>query len=211
MPLESPHRTDLTASRPCRESFYWAVALGTVLLTWSTLYWAPFLSDWFRDRGWINGLIIGLFAFSAAVVVVLVLRRRPGWREMAVLAVFAVLYFLSVRPLMQRPEEALHFLQYGLVGGFFYAALRERRRQHPASSSRSPLGRFPAASAFLLAAAAGWADEGIQFLLPNRHYDLRDVGFNAAAAALAIGAIAALRWASGQGRTRETRLSSPSN
>ena len=43
------------------------------------------------------------------------------------------------------------------------------------------------AVATLLVALAGWVDEGIQGLLPNRVYDLRDVGLNAGAGALAAG------------------------
>ena len=38
----------------------------------------------------------------------------------------------------------------------------------------------------------GWLDEGIQWLLPNRVYDIRDVGFNALAAVMAVGASLAL-------------------
>ena len=33
---------------------------------------------------------------------------------------------------------------------------------------------------------AGWIDEGIQEILPNRFYDLRDVAMNAAGGALAV-------------------------
>ena len=189
--------------RSSRERTYWWVALGAVILTWTTLYWARALSDWFRDRGWITPLMVGLFVVTAVAVLVVVLRRRPGWRELAVLALFAVIYYLSVRPLMGQPEEALHFIQYGLVGGFFYAALVERRRHHPPGHSPSWLTRHPALAAFLHTTAAGWADEGIQYVLPNRYYDLRDVAFNAAAAALAIAATAALGWARqrGSGKT----------
>jgi VanZ family protein len=45
-------------------------------------------------------------------------------------------------------------------------------------------------AAVLLAGAAGWVDEAIQALLPNRVYDLRDVAFNTLAAAAAIAALA---------------------
>ena len=49
-----------------------------------------------------------------------------------------------------------------------------------------------AALGVAVAGAAGWADEGIQFLLPNRYYDWRDVGLNLLGAVLAVGAAAAL-------------------
>jgi len=41
-----------------------------------------------------------------------------------------------------------------------------------------------------LTAAVGWIDEGVQHLLPNRVYDLRDVALNAAAGLLAISIVA---------------------
>lgn len=186
-----------------REAVYWAVALATVVLTWTTLYWARTFSNWFRDRGWLTPLMVGLFLTAAAVIVVVVWRRRPGWREWAVLAVFAAIYTLTVGPLMGQPEEALHFIQYGLVGGFFYAALLERRRTRAPRHGPSFLTRLPAVSAFFLTVAAGWADEGIQYVLPNRYYDLRDVAFNATAAALAIAATASLRWAANDQRAGE--------
>jgi hypothetical protein len=46
--------------------------------------------------------------------------------------------------------------------------------------------------AILFAAAAGWLDELLQGLLPDRVYDLRDVGINAVAALMAIVADEAL-------------------
>ena len=60
-----------------------------------------------------------------------------------------------------------------------------------------------AAGAWLLTALAGWLDEGIQGLLPNRVYDLRDVGFNALAGALALASAAALEAARQRARRGE--------
>jgi hypothetical protein len=45
----------------------------------------------------------------------------------------------------------------------------------------------------VLTATAGWLDEGIQYLLPNRWYDLADVALNAASGALGAGLVALLR------------------
>ncbi len=44
----------------------------------------------------------------------------------------------------------------------------------------------PAELTVVVTALLGWIDEGIQSLLPNRAYDLRDVGFNALAGLMAI-------------------------
>jgi VanZ family protein len=47
----------------------------------------------------------------------------------------------------------------------------------------------------VVTSALGWIDEGIQALLPNRVYDLRDVGTNAFAAVMATLASVVLAWA----------------
>ena len=67
-------------------------------------------------------------------------------------------------------------------------ALLERRR--PGAGMRWSASR--AALAVAITAAAGWLDEGIQYLLPNRHFDWLDVALNLLAAVLAVGALAAL-------------------
>lgn len=64
-----------------REKTYWSIALGLVVLTWATLYWARPLSNWFRDRGWLTELMFAIFAAAALAVLATVLRMKPGWRE----------------------------------------------------------------------------------------------------------------------------------
>ncbi|HEX2254681.1 MAG TPA: VanZ family protein [Thermoanaerobaculia bacterium] len=174
MPSSSPSRR--------RERLYWLAGVTVVVLTWATLKWARVVSNGLRDQGLLTATMAAIFVLAAALVVGFVVRQRPRAAELAVLAAFGVVYLAAILPLMGRPEEALHFVQYGLVGGLFYCALAERRR--PAVA---------ALGAFLLTVAAGWIDEGIQHLLPERVYDLRDVGFNAAAGALAIAAVATRR------------------
>jgi hypothetical protein len=50
----------------------------------------------------------------------------------------------------------------------------------------------PSVTAVIVTVAAGWIDEGLQGLLPNRFYDLRDVGLNGLAGMLAVAFLAAL-------------------
>jgi VanZ family protein len=185
-----------------RERLFAATALVLVVVTWATLYWARFVSEWFRARGWLTALLVAVFAAAALGVGWAVARSRPRPAEIAVLAVFAGLYAAVMLPLVGRVEEALHFVQYGAVGGFAYAALAERRRRLVAGDRPPGAAAAPAAGAFLFTTGAGWIDEGIQHLLPNRYYDLRDVLFNATGGALAIAAMAALGWARRRGRPR---------
>ncbi len=74
------------------------------------------------------------------------------------------------------PPEAVHFFEYGLVGILSFNALKHR--------SQNPW-RLNASSG-LLTTATGWFDEALQGLLPNRYYDLRDVGLNALSGILGL-------------------------
>lgn len=78
-------------------------------------------------------------------------------------------------------EERIHFLQYGLLALMTRATLSWHCR---------PLHQY--LGAIVIAAGAGWLDELVQGVIPDRVYDLRDVGINAVAALLAVVADEAL-------------------
>ena len=67
----------------------------------------------------------------------------------------------------------------------------------------------PAVLAIVATALLGWLDEAIQLFLPDRVYDLRDVGFNALAGLMAVVASAALAWA--RRRSRRGPASPPAD
>jgi VanZ family protein len=102
---------------------------------------------------------------------------------------------------MEVPQERLHLVEYGGLALLLRAAFTE------SFAVRSFGEPAPNADVWTLgsATAIGWIDEAVQGALPNRQYDLRDVAFNALAAALALGAAVALRatMRSAPGRARE--------
>ncbi len=173
--------------RSTRERRLWLWAAGLLLAIYASLYSVRPLAEWLRGRNLLRAAIVGLFLVVAAVILRWCLARSPGRREIAALAVFAAIYLLVLWPI-RMPEERFHLIEYGLLAGLIYAALLERQR--PGGEMRWSMSR--AALAVLMTGLAGWLDEGIQYLLPNRHYDFVDVGLNLLAAALAIGALAAL-------------------
>lgn len=190
--------------RSRRERNLWGLTLGVLLLIYSTLGVVRPLTEALRDRGL---LIPGLGLLAAALLGALGRlwwRQPPGPREAGTLGAIALAYG-ALFFFLHTPEEAMHFVQYGLVAALAHAALRERRRsagrggsfpdEDPVPPTPSP---WPAVGAFLFTVTAGWLDEGIQWILPSRYYDLRDVGLNAAAAALAVAAVAGREWARGR-------------
>jgi VanZ family protein len=172
-----------------RERSLWGAAGAVVLAIWATLGLAGRLAAQLEPTGW-PAAAFGL-AFLCAIVAVVGHgvsarpSRRQLWATAGIIAVYAmVVVRLGV-------VERTHLFEYGIVAVLMHTALLERQ-----AGGRGP--RWPAASAVLLAAGLGWIDEGIQAFLPFRVYDLRDVGFNALAAAMAVLATVVLRWARGR-------------
>ena len=160
------------------------IALGVLLLCiYSTLYVARTISNALRDAGYLRAAVAVAFVLSAIGVLVFVFRtpalRNP--RTIFASVGVALVYATIVFP-MSSPEEKLHFLEYGAVGVLAFFAM---------PPNWVTPKRF--AAAVLVTLAAGWLDEGIQALLPNRHYDLRDVGFNVLAGAMALTSFALVR------------------
>ncbi len=175
-----------------RERWLWAAAGLYIAAIYSTLGVVRPLTDWLRDRGLLRATISALFVVTLVVLGSLWLRHRPRWPEWLVLAVAAGAY-AAVFPFFVAPEERLHLLEYGGLGALLYYALGERARCHREAAATPGLAlRWRPFTTILSTTALGWLDEGIQGLLPSRHYDLRDVAFNALAGGLAVLSLAAL-------------------
>lgn len=167
-----------------------AILFGLVC---GTIYPAPYAIDFLRDRNLLRLTVAMILTATVAALAWWIARQRPRPREWALLGACALLYSLIFWKLPV-PQERLHFLEYGAIAALAYAALRERQRASgkPAAGGWRGWAWGPGSKAILLTSALGWADEGIQALVPNRYYDLRDVFFNALAAVLAV-TIAELR------------------
>jgi len=84
------------------------------------------------------------------------------------LTVIACIYIFFTLKLWKRPEEAVHFLEYGLLGLFLFRALR----YHIDDKSVY-------LTAFLIGGLVGIFDEAFQWMMPRRIWDMRDIGLNA--------------------------------
>jgi hypothetical protein len=173
-------------ARTPRERRLWIAAGSLVLAIYTSAYFVQFALAALRVRGWLGPTVWVGLALAAGVALVFAARARPGAWEVALFGAAAGVYLLLIRRL-GIIQERIHLIEYGLVGGLVYEALRERW-----SVAERPRGtrpwrqRFPALAAVLIATAAGWGDELVQAVLPNRYYDLRDVVTNAEAAALLV-------------------------
>jgi len=170
-----------------REQRLWLWTLTVVLAVFASLGFGGKLAGFLRVRG-LLGVSFGLgLLMAAGAVAAQWIKTRRGRREIWVALAVVSAYFMTwVR--IETSEERTHLFEYGLVAVLVYQALLERVRN----------GRqVPAPYAVSVAATAllGLFDEGIQWLLPERFFDIRDVGFNALAALMAVAASLALSWA----------------
>jgi len=77
------------------------------------------------------------------------------------------LYIYFTSKLWKAPEEAVHFLEYGLLGFFLFKALTHHIRDKSI---------YVTATFFTL--FVGTIDEILQWMIPLRYWDFRDVGLN---------------------------------
>lgn len=195
--------------RSSRERNLWLAASSLLILIYSTLSVVRPLTEALRDASLLIPALILVFGVCVAWGLRGLRRRRPGRLETATLLGIALTYGLLFL-LLHTPEEAMHFVEYGAVAVLFYQALAERHRSATIYGAQPWLPiRVPTVGALLLTVAAGWLDEGIQHLLPERYYDLRDVALNAAAGALALIAVAGRERARLRDRVQEQSTENP--
>jgi hypothetical protein len=119
-------------------------------------------------------MMMGLVVVAAAIAVLQRSRNRFGISDALWLAGVSLVFLFWTSRLMGAPEEAVHFVEYGVLGMLLYSALDDR---------------VPDWTVFLAATLAGvvvgTADEIIQWLVPGRFFDFRDVVLNGGAVALA--------------------------
>lgn len=152
---------------------FFLLALAWTGVIYSTLYVARPVAEFLRDRNLLRLTVWSVVALLGVAVLVWVVRRRPGPRGWGAL-LFGAVAFLGGITTVSPAEVKLHFVEYGLLGGLLYLALRAWRV------------RLAPFWAIILTGAAGWIDEGIQYLLPNRWYDLQDVAINLVAGAITV-------------------------
>ena len=106
--------------------------------------------------------------------------RKSGTSAKIALGAVGAAFAIYTYELRQNPEEALHFVEYGVLGLLAYRALAHSVRDYTIYFS-----------ATLVVASVGIIDEWIQWLTPDRVWDLRDIRINVIAGLLTQVAIGA--------------------
>jgi hypothetical protein len=120
------------------------------------------------------GVITVVLGAAAATIVYLRLRRpKIGLADLLWLVGVAAVIVVWTRRLMGQPEEAVHFFEYGVLGFLLFRAF-EKRVPDPTVYLAVTLTGF----------LVGTFDEFIQWLVPGRFWDFRDIVLNGGAVAL---------------------------
>ena len=176
--------------RTGRERRLWLAVAAAVVALLAALYPMQFALDALRSRNLLRFTISVLFILCAAAVAGALVRRRAPLLAWLLVALVGAIY-TAIALAMEVPQERLHLVEYGALALLIRTAIAESAAVRQLGNRVSNVGVW----ALGLATAVGWLDEAVQGVLPNRMYDLRDVAFNALAAALALCAAAALRGA----------------
>jgi len=161
---------------------YRLAAAGCVAAIYASAYPVQFVLDFLRAHNLLRLSIASIALVVSSLAVAALARRHAGQREWIVLALVALVYLVAASRL-DIVQERIHLVEYGVL------ALLLRRGLEPPGGGGEARALV---TAFGLTALAGLGDELWQGVLPNRHFDWRDVRLNAISGALALAAAIAL-------------------
>lgn len=155
----------------------WLYVAGGILLIYLTIPIARALRETVdsqigREAFLYLAAILGLFVAWAAIKN-LSRRHQPASAYVCLFGVFAFLGW-KLYELRGIPEEALHLAEYGLLSVLVYRALVHRIRDYSIYFA-----------ATIVVAVVGIVDEYIQWLVPSRYFDWRDITTNFLAGSMA--------------------------
>lgn len=133
------------------------------------------------DKKYFIFTVVGVIAFTFCYAI-----YKLMWRDRKKIKVIQIFWITAIgfsyvyfsTKLKKHPEEAIHFIEYGLLSFLIFNALKNDIRD---------VTIYIVASFVVL--IVGTADEIIQWMIPNRYWDLRDVGMNFLAGSLLQAAI----------------------
>jgi hypothetical protein len=157
----------------------WVAVIVWIALIYASIPFVRRVREAFTAR-WpaeLIGYAVIVCLIGTAAVTFAYLRRRKVHIRFADLAWLGVLTAVAVRwayRLMGQPEEAVHLLEYGILAVLLYRALADRIPDPTVY-----------VAAILIGFLIGTVDEFIQWLVPGRFWDFRDIVLNGGAVTLA--------------------------
>ena len=156
----------------------WLVVIIWSLVIFATIPLARTIGElvaqqWGKEAFTYAVLVVIVVALAFAVFSVIRHGSTVAGSLFWLIAVATVFVTYTIQLGKDSPEEAIHFVQYGVLGVLVFRALAFKH--HDVSIYFS---------AAIICGIIGTTDEIIQWLVPARHWDLRDVWINFFAAAL---------------------------
>ncbi|MBW7909261.1 MAG: VanZ family protein [Kiritimatiellae bacterium] len=161
-----------------KEWISWLFAALWGVLIFCTIPFARAVQGWFAGHwgaGSLRWISIGIIGATTLFVIARLLRELKTlsrYRIAVILGIAATFIYFSLE-LMETPSEAVHFIEYGILGLLLFRALAHRQRD--------PLIFL---NVVLIGALVSTSDEILQWLTPGRYWDIRDLQHNALAVGL---------------------------
>lgn len=166
-----------------REILSWGYAVFWACLTFVTVPYVRDGVDWVEEN-WGTGFFtyaVAACAVAAAGSALYITRRRWSFSSfISLLGVAGVVIYLAFDLASGSSVEAVHYVQYGTLSLLLFRAFSHRVRDYSIYLAVTITGTL-----------AGMVDETIQWLAPDRVFDLRDIWLNCKATALVQIGIAA--------------------
>ena len=158
------------------KAFVWSLIGCYITFIYSTLYIMRPILNFLKMtlRGYLNLSIIIAFLMLLSFILVYIIKNREyyGISQYLWFSFISCLYGLSLY-IVDVPEEQVHFIEYGILSALIYVALSHNIHN---------------ISIYFLCAfivfVFGAVDEVIQWILPNRVFDIRDIIINGIAGIL---------------------------
>jgi hypothetical protein len=168
-----------------REFLSWAYVVFWSGLIFVTIPFARAGTNYVRGQWGGEAFTYGVAAVvslvAAATVALLLKRGRSSVAGHAwLLGIAGFIVYLTFGLKAGSPEEAVHYLQYGILSLLLYRAFTHRVRDYSIYAAVTIAGTV-----------VGMVDETVQWLTPGRYFGVRDIWLNFTAVALVQAALAA--------------------
>jgi VanZ family protein len=155
---------------------YWLYVLGFVGLIYSTLYIVRPICTYLKAATPFS-LLVNILCIVVLILLGIGIGMKIRIQKLSsyVILSMVLLVYIYGLAVLQYPEEKIHLIEYGFLAYLVIKAIRV--------DVSKPIAY---GYAFILVSVIGWIDEGIQYLLPNRYYQIEDVILNSVSGALGL-------------------------